>query len=127
MPAVPADAHALALFPVRDAITQGIDAPRDFVAWHTGILKSRPQTVFDEDIAVADATRVHFHANLSGARLGNVAFNQLKIPTGFTDLCSFHFRIFYYSVSACSQLTPLLGRLLSCQPGDEPSSKKPEH
>src|SRR5438270_743837 len=62
-------------------------------AWHTWILKSRPQTVFDQDIAVADATRVHFHADLSSARLGNVAFDQLKIPAGFADLCSFHFRI----------------------------------
>src|SRR5436190_20975705 len=51
MPAVPADADALALLPVRDAIAQGIDAPRDFMAWHTRILKSRPQTVFDQDIA----------------------------------------------------------------------------
>jgi hypothetical protein len=93
MPAVPADADALAFFQVRDAITQGIDAPRDFVAWDAWVLEPRPQTVFDQDIAMANAARVHFHTNLPGARLGNVAFNQLKISTGFTDLCSFHFCI----------------------------------
>src|ERR1043166_911003 len=70
MAAVPADADALVSFPVRHVISQGIDAPRNFMSWHTWILQPRPQTVFDQDIAMANAARVHFHPNLSCARLG---------------------------------------------------------
>jgi hypothetical protein len=65
--------------------------PRDFMTWHARVLKSRPQAIFDEDIAVANTTRFDFHANLARARFRDVTFHQFKISTGFVNLRGFHF------------------------------------
>jgi hypothetical protein len=60
---------------------------------HTGILKPGPKTLLDDEIAVANAARLHFHADLSRAWLRDVAFHQFPISTGFADLRRLHFRI----------------------------------
>jgi hypothetical protein len=75
MSAVPAHANSLALAPIRDAGADRIDASGDFVTRHTWILKSRPEPVFNEHIAVADAACFHFHPDLPGARFREVAFD----------------------------------------------------
>src|SRR2546423_10257486 len=61
------------------------------MARHTWILNPGPQSVFDQDVAVATAARFHFHSNLSRARLRDIALHQFKIAAGFADLCRFHF------------------------------------
>ena len=93
MSAMPAHADALTFLPFRDVAADRIDASRDFMTRHARILKPGPQTLFDEHIAVANAARLHFHANLAGARLRDIAFHQFKISTGFADLRRFHFLI----------------------------------
>src|SRR2546426_6800857 len=50
MAAMPADAHALSWPPGAHVVTDGIDVSRDFIPGHTGILKSRPETVFDKHV-----------------------------------------------------------------------------
>src|ERR1051325_6413200 len=50
------------------------------------ILDSGPQAIFDKHIAVANAACFHFHADLSGAWLGNIAFDQFPISVRFSDL-----------------------------------------
>jgi hypothetical protein len=93
MSAMPAYADALTLLPFNDISADRIDASADFMTRHTRILNSGPQTLFNEHVAVANAARLHFHADLAGARLRDVAFHQFKIPAGFADLGRLHFRI----------------------------------
>src|SRR5712691_8785157 len=93
MPAMPADADALTFFPLRDVAADRIDASRDFMTRHPRILKPGPETLFDEHIAVANAARLHFHANLPSAWLRDFAFHQFPISTGFADLRRLHFHI----------------------------------
>jgi hypothetical protein len=83
MSAMPAYADALTLFPFRDVAADLIDASRDFMTRHTRITKPGPQTLFDGHIAVANAARLHFHANLPSIRLRDVAFHQLLICAAF--------------------------------------------
>src|SRR5947199_375215 len=66
-------------------------APPGHLTGHTRILKSGPQTFFNENVAVANAARFYFHANLPSTRLRDVAFDQFKVFTRFTDLCCLHF------------------------------------
>ena len=68
-----------------------IDAACNLVTRHARKLKPRPDTLLNEHIAVANATRLHFHANLPGAWLRNIAFHQFPIPARFTDLRRLHF------------------------------------
>jgi hypothetical protein len=91
MSAVPADANALAGFPFSDAAPDRVDPSRNFVARDAGILKSGPDAVFDQNIAVTNAARLDFHPNLSNTRLQDVAFHQLPIPAWLADLRQFHF------------------------------------
>src|SRR2546430_15653535 len=93
MSAMPAYAHALAFFPFCNPVADCIDAPGDLMTGHTRILKSGPQTFFNENVAVANAARFYFHANLPSTRLRDVAFHQFPISTGLANLCCFHFLI----------------------------------
>src|SRR5256886_7288523 len=93
MSAVPADADALAFFPFCNPVADCIDAPGDLMTGHTRILKSGPQTFFNENVAVTNAARFYFHANLPSTRLRDVAFHQFPISTGLANLCCFHFLI----------------------------------
>src|SRR5205085_1985438 len=56
MSAMPAYADALTFSPFRYVAADHIDASRDFMTRHTGILKPGPETLFDQHIAVANAT-----------------------------------------------------------------------
>ena len=75
MSSMPANADSLTFRPLRNIASDRIDAAGNFMTRHTWILNARPQTVLHQDIAVADATRFHFHANLTGARLRNLALH----------------------------------------------------
>jgi hypothetical protein len=88
---MPAYADALTVLPFRDVAADRIDASSDFMTRHTGILKPGPETLFDDHIAVANAARLHFHANLPSTRLRDSAFHQFPISTGFADLRRLHF------------------------------------
>jgi hypothetical protein len=91
MSTVPADPNALALLPSNDTSAYRVDPAGDFVPRHARILKSRPETFLHQDIAVANAARLYFHANLPGTRLRDIAFHQFPISTGFADLRRLHF------------------------------------
>jgi len=90
MSAVPAYADPLTFFPLRDFVADCIDASRNFMTRHTRKLKPRPETFFDDKIAVANTARFHFHANLPRARLRDIAFHQFKISAGFANLRRLH-------------------------------------
>src|SRR5215213_10000114 len=62
--AMPADTNALTCRPCCDVVAYGIDAAGDFMTRHTRILNARPETFFNEHIAVANATRFNFHTHL---------------------------------------------------------------
>jgi len=91
MSAVPAYADTLTVLPLRNVAANRIDASGDFMTRHPWILQTGPKSVFDQNVAVANAARLHFHADLAGARFGDFAFHQFKIPAGLADLRRFHF------------------------------------
>src|SRR4029077_2929573 len=93
MSAMPAYADSLTFSPLRDVATDRIDAARDFMTRHTGILKPGPETLLDDEIAVANAARLHFHANLLSGRLRDVAFHQFPISAGLADLRCLHLHV----------------------------------
>ena len=64
MSAMPADANALTFLPGGDVVSDRVDLPGDFMTRHAWILQSGPETFFDKHVAVANAARFHFHANL---------------------------------------------------------------
>jgi hypothetical protein len=72
---MPAYADALVFFPLRDIAADRIDASRDFMTRHPRILKPGPETLFDDKIAVTNAARLYFHANLPNAGLWDFAFH----------------------------------------------------
>ncbi len=74
MSAMPAHSDALTFLPFDDVVADRIDASPDFMSGNARILESRPQTLFDEHIAVANAACLDFHANLPAAWLRDIAF-----------------------------------------------------
>src|SRR6266478_5881758 len=64
LPAVPANADALAFFPARDASAHVINHSGDFVSGGAAILNAGPVTFFYEAVAVADATSLHANAHV---------------------------------------------------------------
>src|SRR2546428_8656640 len=73
MSTVPANANTLPFLPCRNVVAHCIDPSCDFMTWHTRILESGPETLFDKGIAMANATRFYFDAHLPRARLGDIA------------------------------------------------------
>src|ERR1041384_2028127 len=57
---------------------------------HTRILKSGPDSLFDEHVAMTNPARINFHAHLPNTRLRNVALYQLPIPICSTNLSCLH-------------------------------------
>src|SRR5262245_46588438 len=91
VPTMPTDTNPLTSCPGRHVIAQRIDAPANFMTWNTRILKPRPETVFDEHVAVTDAAGLNFNANLPCAWFRDISLNQFPISAGFTDLRCLHF------------------------------------
>ena len=57
MSAVPANTDTIAFLPIRDAIADRINTAGNFMARDPRILKPRPETLYDEDIAWAHHTQ----------------------------------------------------------------------
>jgi hypothetical protein len=75
VPTVPANAHAIALLPVCDAIAYSIDTAGDFVARHPRILQAWPQTVLDKHVAMTNSARFYYYPDFAGPGLRNLALN----------------------------------------------------
>jgi hypothetical protein len=75
VPAMPANTNSLSFLPVCNSGADSVDLSSHLMTWYSRELKSRPQAIFDEDIAVANTTRLDSHANLPGTGLRGVAFN----------------------------------------------------
>src|SRR5215472_2053602 len=69
LPAMPSNADALALLPLRDAGTELIDDAHNFVPGNTRVADSRQGALLNNDITVANTTGLYFDAYLSRARL----------------------------------------------------------
>jgi hypothetical protein len=100
--AMPSDSDTLTFRPLCDVAPDRIDPARNFMTWDARVLQSRPYAIFNEDIAMTNPTGFNFHANLSWARLGNVAFRQLEIAARLAYLRRLHFSFhnficFYFS------------------------------
>src|SRR5215472_3714472 len=90
MPAVPADANALVLLPLRTARAHRVDDACYFMSWNPRILDSGPGAFFREHVTVADTTGLNLDPHLSRLRLGNLALDDLEISTGSSDLRYLH-------------------------------------
>src|SRR5712692_4763967 len=90
LPAVPANADALAFFPARDASAHVINHSGDFVSGRTRILNAREESFFCDEVAVADATSLHANAHVPGGRVWNFTLDDFKIRSRFWHLCHFH-------------------------------------
>src|SRR5262249_31405251 len=90
MASMPAYAGALPLLPLGNTGAQGIDDAYHFVSRYPGILNSGPQALFGKRVTVAHATGLHLDPHLSCARLGNPAFDDLKLCSRFMNLCCLH-------------------------------------
>jgi len=84
--AVPADPGALSHLPCRNARAEIVDDTRHFMARNTRILNSGPFSLFGQLIAVTDAACLYPDAHLPGGGLGNLAVDDLEIPSGAENL-----------------------------------------
>jgi hypothetical protein len=90
--AVPANSHPLAWLPVNHAGADPIDHSRYLMARDARILKPRKSSLFNEGIAVANATGKDLDTDRSDARLGYRPFNDFKRSVGARDLHDTHRR-----------------------------------
>jgi hypothetical protein len=89
MSSMPADTNPLTHNPCGNIFAHGIDASRDFMTRHAGILKPGPQAFFDKRIAMANAASLNFHAHLPSFRLNDIALYQLQSPLGLVICAAF--------------------------------------
>src|SRR2546425_3715400 len=89
MAAMPADPNALTSGPRSDVLAHCIDATRDFMTRDARILKPRPETFFDQRIAVANTACLNLHTYFAGTRLRDIALYQLPIPPGLLICAAF--------------------------------------
>jgi len=87
---MPTGSDALTDFPIGHAGADGVDHSGDFVAGNPRVLNVGKDSLFDNRIAVADATRLNFDSNGSGRRIGNVSLDDLERATGTGNLCNAH-------------------------------------
>ena len=83
--AEPADARARAHCPALDALAERLDDADHLVAGNARILDARHETLHGENIAVADAARLHANAHLLPARERNVPLLRLQWSAGPLD------------------------------------------
>jgi len=86
MAAMPPHADSLTWAPCGHAFAEGVDPPRDFVTWDTRILNAGPQPFFNKEVAVTNATRLHFHADLSRAGFRNFTLDEFENSASSWDL-----------------------------------------
>jgi hypothetical protein len=88
--AMPSHSDPLAGLPKRDIAAHGIDAPGNFMSRNARILKSRPESFFDQHVTVANATGFDLDANLPASRLRDGTLNYFEISSGLADLDGLH-------------------------------------
>jgi hypothetical protein len=71
MPTMPANTNPLARFPIVNSAADCINPAGDFVAWHPGVLQSRPEPVLHQQITVANPACLNFNPDLRFTRLGH--------------------------------------------------------
>jgi hypothetical protein len=96
VPAVPSHAYPLTGLPQGNVCANRIDASGNLVARHSRILNSRPETFFDELVAVAQAAGFHLDAYLPASRLRRRTLNDFEITSGLADLNGFHLNPFLW-------------------------------
>ena len=89
MATVPTDADSLTSCPCGYVGAQGIESPGDLMTGDTWILKSGPDAVLYQDVAVANAAGLDPYTHLAGPRFGNVAFDEFPIAACFAYLRCF--------------------------------------
>jgi hypothetical protein len=90
VPAVPADADALAGFPADDAGADGVDHADQLMARDARVLNAGEQAVFGHRVAVADAAGVYLDPHGAGGWLGDIALDDFKGAFGMGDLDGTH-------------------------------------
>ena len=93
--AVPADADSLTGLPVEHVGTDDVDNTNDLVAENTWVLDAGPVTLLGEYVAMAEAARFHFDADLARTGLRNFLLNEFKRATSTGDL---HCTIFRHGI-----------------------------
>src|SRR5262249_24617950 len=90
VPAVPANADALAFLPVRDAGADRIDHAGNLVSRHARILQARPLPFLGEGVAVADPACFDSDAYRAAGRRRNLALHHLECCAGTRNLDDAH-------------------------------------
>ena len=88
--AMPAHAHTLAGFPLRDVSPNRVDASGDLMARNARILQSGKARLFYDNVAVADAAGLNLDPYLGAAGFRNRALHHFEVSTWFADLYGFH-------------------------------------
>ena len=88
--AVPPDSHTLPLLPRRNTRPESVDYHRHFMSGNTGILNAGPGAFFREYVTVANTISLHLDTHLSCTGVGNRAFDDLEICSGFGNLGHLH-------------------------------------
>jgi len=76
--AMPTYTDPVAQFPTGSVGSSGIHETHYFVSGHSGVLNAGKRAQLGERIAMADATGLHFDADLPSARGRDVALDQFK-------------------------------------------------
>jgi hypothetical protein len=82
MTAMPAHTHALPLLPIRHIRTDGIDHTGHLMTRDTRIRETRPMSVLDERIAMADSASFNFDADSVRTGLREWTLAHLEWSTG---------------------------------------------
>ena len=69
------NSNALACGPSNNVVANCVDASCNFMTRHTRILKSGPATIFNKNVAMANATCFNLHPYLSALWFRYIAFN----------------------------------------------------
>ena len=92
LPAVPANADALALPPLRHACAHLVDHTSHFVSWHARVHDARPAALFREYIAMTDPARLHAYPHLASSRLRDLPLGNFEVRSCPRYLRHFHLR-----------------------------------
>ena len=86
---MPSYADALSGLPVGNSGSNGVDAAGNFMAWHPRIFDTRPNSFFDQYVAVTDSASFHLNAHLRTTGIGNTSFDNFELTTWLSYLhCS---------------------------------------
>jgi hypothetical protein len=77
--AEPTDSDALTALPGTDIGADLVNHAGDFVSGRPRILDTGPNPFFGQDVTMTNATGFDLDADLSGSRIGDLAFDQLEI------------------------------------------------